>query len=441
STVHDQALELVTRTLETGERLALPVRAARANLRSAKLLHSIREAPFNIDLPALIDSAGPCLHYCPRLSNYMGDQVLEQLGADVCTDRTCFQAKVVAHGLRELENLRDNGWTILDASPEPGSFHAANPDLDELMNKAIKVDCFLAEHRIAWIPYVTQLPFKAYTRIGYTKALLVLRPEPPPPAGVPANDGGEGVEEETTVATPRDTSDQEPKTLAHEGAEGARETMRNEIMRAVLFGRGWPPSRADLILVCAALAINVGDEARALTGLPSHRAGPGAILDEITRWPENRLALTCTALAISTMADELPSDRCVTLLTQLHTRYLGGEGDQSSRADGAEAEDQTSLTAGEEVIDETPLTGRDQTDDAGASARPTPTAEARYEAGQLTKQSTTERPTRKTPSARYQCPTTGQTWTGRGMKPRWLAEALHDGTKALSDFDTEAAAA
>jgi DNA-binding protein H-NS len=195
----------------------------------------------------------------------------------------------------------------------------------------------------------------------------------------------------------------------------------------VLFGRGWPPSRADLILVCAALAINVGDEARALTGLPSHRGGPGTILDEITRWPDNRIALTCTALAISTMADELPSDRCVTLLAQLHTRYLGGEGDQSSRADGAEAEDQTSLTAGE-----------DQTDDAGASARPTTTAEAQYEAGQLTKPATQQRTARKAPSARYQCPTTGQTWTGRGLKPRWLAEALHSGDKVLSDFDTQA---
>jgi hypothetical protein len=261
--------------------------------------------------------------------------------------------------------------------------------------------------------------------------------------------------------------------------------MRNEIVRAVLSGRGWPPSRADLILVCAALAINAGDDARALTGLlPFHRSTTTAILDEITRWPDNRIALTCTALAITTMADELPNDRCVTLLTQLHTRYLGGEGDQSSRAAGAEVEDQTSLPAGEEAIDETTLTGRDplqallsdayrlglneeglpgqtvgerafamqrglyvtdadavqaqfsrgcsdalkrkqegaspalpghdQTDDAGESARPTTTAEARYEAGQLTKPATQQRTARKAPPA------------------------LHNGGKVLSDTDTKA---
>jgi hypothetical protein len=321
------------------------------------------------------------------------------------------------------------------------------------------------------------------TKAGYSAMLKLIYPAPYTPADVPADDGGEG-EGGTTVATPRDTSDREPKTLTHEGAEGARETMRNEIVRAVLSGRGWPPSRADLILVCAALAINAGDDARALTGLPAHRSTTTAILDEITRWPDNRIALTCTALAITTMADELPNDRCVTLLTQLHTRYLGGEGDQSSRAAGAEVEDQTSLPAGEEAIDETTLTGRDplqallsdayrlglneeglpgqtvgerafamqrglyvtdadavqaqfsrgcsdalkrkqegaspalpghdQTDDAGESARPTTTAEARYEAGQLTKPATQQRTARKAPPA------------------------LHNGGKVLSDTDTKA---
>ena len=207
----------------------------------------------------------------------------------------------------------------------------------------------------------------------------------------------------------------------------ARDMLSLQIVKAVLRGEGWPPNRLDMNLVCAALANNTTDEALAITGLPPHRAGLGAMLDEITTWPDNRTALTVTALAIAAMASDLSNDRAVVLLSQLHTRYLGGEGDQ------------TSLKAGEEVTDETPLTGRDQTDDACASARPTTTAEAQYEAGLLTKPAEPARQTRKAMSVRYQCPTTGQTWTGRGLKPRWLSEALAAGS-ALSDFDTHLAA-
>ena len=34
---------------------------------------------------------------------------------------------------------------------------------------------------------------------------------------------------------------------------------------------------------------------------------------------------------------------------------------------------------------------------------------------------------------KYRNPQTGQTWTGRGLKPKWLTEALASG-KALADF-------
>jgi len=41
-------------------------------------------------------------------------------------------------------------------------------------------------------------------------------------------------------------------------------------------------------------------------------------------------------------------------------------------------------------------------------------------------------PTRKV-AAKYRDPTSGATWTGRGLKPKWLAAALAGG-KALQDF-------
>jgi DNA-binding protein H-NS len=36
-------------------------------------------------------------------------------------------------------------------------------------------------------------------------------------------------------------------------------------------------------------------------------------------------------------------------------------------------------------------------------------------------------------AAKYRDPVSGQTWTGRGLKPKWLAAALESG-KQLSDF-------
>ena len=36
-------------------------------------------------------------------------------------------------------------------------------------------------------------------------------------------------------------------------------------------------------------------------------------------------------------------------------------------------------------------------------------------------------------AAKYRDPETGQTWTGRGLKPKWLALALENG-KSLQDF-------
>ena len=41
--------------------------------------------------------------------------------------------------------------------------------------------------------------------------------------------------------------------------------------------------------------------------------------------------------------------------------------------------------------------------------------------------------TGKKVAAKYRDPSTGQTWTGRGLKPKWLQAALTTG-KSLEDF-------
>jgi len=42
---------------------------------------------------------------------------------------------------------------------------------------------------------------------------------------------------------------------------------------------------------------------------------------------------------------------------------------------------------------------------------------------------------RRQPAVAYRDPESGQTWSGRGLKPKWLAAALASG-KTLADFAT-----
>jgi DNA-binding protein H-NS len=35
---------------------------------------------------------------------------------------------------------------------------------------------------------------------------------------------------------------------------------------------------------------------------------------------------------------------------------------------------------------------------------------------------------------KYRDPVSGATWSGRGLKPKWLVAALSDGSKSVSDF-------
>lgn len=67
-----------------------------------------------------------------------------------------------------------------------------------------------------------------------------------------------------------------------------------------------------------------------------------------------------------------------------------------------------------------------------AHAAPAPAAKPASRRGAATKAA---KPT--TPPAQYRDPMTGQTWTGRGLKPKWLATALEQGKK-LADFQIKA---
>ncbi len=49
------------------------------------------------------------------------------------------------------------------------------------------------------------------------------------------------------------------------------------------------------------------------------------------------------------------------------------------------------------------------------------------------RKSKAEQPSSKTVAAKYRHPETGETWSGRGLKPRWLKSQIEAG-KSLEDF-------
>lgn len=70
---------------------------------------------------------------------------------------------------------------------------------------------------------------------------------------------------------------------------------------------------------------------------------------------------------------------------------------------------------------------------AEAGLSPADFAQSKAVTGAITKRSTKGR---KVP-AKYKNPATGDTWSGRGIKPKWLQEALKAG-KAVEDFAIKA---
>lgn len=70
-----------------------------------------------------------------------------------------------------------------------------------------------------------------------------------------------------------------------------------------------------------------------------------------------------------------------------------------------------------------PGRGRPRKPDAKTPAQRAREYRARKRAAKLAKQ------------ARYRCPLTGSTWSGRGKPPKWVEVALKYG-KTLADFDT-----
>lgn len=72
-------------------------------------------APFDLRDVALVPEAGAC-DACPKRSGTNPELFDDIAEGDTCTDRACFATKCEAHQLRRVESARAKGWTVISGT-------------------------------------------------------------------------------------------------------------------------------------------------------------------------------------------------------------------------------------------------------------------------------------------------------------------------------------
>jgi len=89
----------------------LTARAA-SELLQREFMLKLGSAPFKITDESLVPGAGNCRE-CPKRTGANPDLFDDVKGADVCTDPACYQAKKDAHQARLIEQARDDGREVI----------------------------------------------------------------------------------------------------------------------------------------------------------------------------------------------------------------------------------------------------------------------------------------------------------------------------------------
>lgn len=347
-----------------------------AELLQRDYMLALAKAPF--DIAATFAVAGPC-HQCAKRSGANPDLFADVTGGDMCQDARCYQAKATEARLA-----------------------------DEARQAALRSD---AEASAAARPQPAAL----------------LRPPRPPAEPAPA------------ATAPRGGRGGQGAKAAKEDAAAAQaravEALTRKRYGPMMFGEladavRRDPLCDDALRVAVLLAFDaLSYEACALVydtlGWP-HPAGRGGFGGDFGgRIAQSGMAELCELLVLLTVAEPLSDERLSPeslAATFGACRVLGAYGVDHQRwwpMAQAAASAQIAAEAAQ------------QAEPAAGAARREMTPTEAFVAQHA--------PARKgaRPAVKYRNAQTGETWTGRGLQPRWLKAALAAGAK-LSDFTTDA---
>lgn len=437
--LHQQALDHVAPLLSDridGElvvrRNPLPLREARRLLMQSALMPKIFTARFNADDHLLVDGVLGCRLCENNSTNIPGEP------PGHCYDRTCYAAKTRAACEIELESLRNGGWTT-GKEPFDGSWRPIMLVQDRIDAKRMEHPSIVSLQRACIttghdglpkvLRYIIDAEFEHWWKINILRPLATA--DTPSTAAqatgvrgtvqAPALDQDDGPA--PTVATPRDRSDEVPVTLPPTDGAAYYDALTSRIVDGVLNCDRDRRTEDELLYVAAALLRMAPRISRRL-GLELGNTPDGLndwdkALDLMRGMDAGKLGRIALASAVEEVISwtgagvyyKRYSAGAEAILRDLALRYAPGSGEESSRANGAEGQDQSGLSAGEDDQDDAPLTGVEKVFvDAGLKARP------------------------RKPVIKYRHPDTGASWTGRGLKPKWLSSALESG-HTLSEFE------
>lgn len=379
----------------------LSLRKAREALKADGLIKPLSQAPFPLWI--VLDTATGC-SLCTLNSTNMGSDERDQLSDDVCTHPPCYAAKAAHHVQQELEQRRATGWLIGDGQSPCPVYQPLEHWVKDIA-QATAIDAIrTARCCCAWVR--NGILYEYLTQEGYyaLKDILGKKDEPTPlPASQKADSSGAEEVEAPSVATAPDRSDREPSDVTSWWAGGNSEMDRIEALRDAV---------VDAILTCET-DMRTHDELTLVTaasifwldGTFDRRIGLNQLgtfqdrLDDLRARSPDQLGRILLASVVMQIDDWMPVQQdSKAVLLSLADRYC---------------------PEAKKVMDERALAGADEvSDESGLSASP-PSLPG------------------KGARVRYKCPDTGSTWTGRGMKPRWLTEALHAG-KTLDYFEVTA---
>lgn len=421
-----------------GEPLSARAAAARARQSYSTVL---AKCGFDTTDAQLVPAAGAC-STCPKRTVANPDLFTDEpSGPDRCLDYDCFKGKLAAHHAARLQVLRNQGATILGEDEA----HQLMPYGPQSLRGAFQLDepCRLA---------TSGKPLRKLLGQDFTNVLVIERNEHvyelareadvkkalkaqgllKPPA---AKAGPEPQQADTLLPKPAKGKQLTPAEIkkARDGAIAQRwpELARECLAKQLMAGEPMPFTDALQRMLVATL-LQLSDEPLkpmiAMVGLDADKLPHYPDVYDIRAAIEGASAQQLYTLSILALAETYRPRREDPLPLQVVAAELGF--DLQPAIDAATAEVQERMKS--ELEAQQPPAPVAKKAPAKKPAKAKDATAAFVDAHAKPKRATELKATVK-----YRDPTTGSTWSGRGLQPAWLKAALASG-RQLSEFQADA---